>query len=223
MVNLFRHYVPVFTIIQLLLEGALFFVAVVLALRLHREGYTVSGLNAIAPALVFATLMVCVNSALGLYRRDQKLDFVALFVRAVAALFIGFISCYLVFDFFPYGNLFRDALWVTVVYALAGLLFMRKALVLPLSRALFPHRILVLGTGSEAKSVESSLAATNQPNLTLVGFYPVVSDAARVVPHERVIPAEWSMETAVDRLEIDEIIVAVREQRGGVLPLQELL
>ena len=167
--------------------------------------------------------MVCVNSALGLYRREQNHDFVGLFMRAVAALFVGFVSCYAVFDLFPYGNLFRDALWVTVVYALAGLLFMRRALVLPLSRALFPRRILVLGTGAEAQLVERSLAATNQPNLTLVGFYPVTSEAGRVVSAQRVIPAEWSVETAVDRLEIDEIIVAVREQRGGVLPLQELL
>ena len=223
MVSLFRHYVPVHIVLQLLLEGILFFCAVVLALKLNRQGYTVSGLDTVIPALVFALLMVCVNSALGLYRREQNHDFVGLFMRAVAALFVGFVSCYAVFDLFPYGNLFRDALWVTVVYALAGLLFMRRALVLPLSRALFPRRILVLGTGAEAQLVELSLAATNQPNLTLVGFYPVTSEAGRVVSAQRVIPAEWSVETAVDRLEIDEIIVAVREQRGGVLPLQELL
>ena len=223
MVSLFRHYVPVHIVLQLLLEGILFFCAVVLALKLNRQGYTVSGLDTVIPALVFALLMVCVNSALGLYRREQNHDFVGLFMRAVAALFVGFVSCYAVFDLFPYGNLFRDALWVTVVYALAGLLFMRRALVLPLSRALFPRRILVLGTGAEAQLVERSLAATNQPNLTLVGFYPVTSEAGRVVSAQRVIPAEWSVETAVDRLEIDEIIVAVREQRGGVLPLQELL
>jgi len=223
MVSLFRHYVPVHIVLQLLLEGILFFCAVVLALKLNRQGYTVSGLDTVIPALVFALLMVCVNSALGLYRREQNHDFVGLFMRAVAALFVGFVSCYAVFDLFPYGNLFRDALWVTVVYALAGLLFMRRALVLPLSRALFPRRILVLGTGADAQLVERSLAATNQPNLTLVGFYPVTSEAGRVVSAQRVIPAEWSVETAVERLEIDEIIVAVREQRGGVLPLQELL
>jgi sugar transferase (PEP-CTERM system associated) len=71
--------------------------------------------------------------------------------------------------------------------------------------------------------VERSLAATQQPNLTLVGFYPVRSDAARMVLQQRVIPADWTIETAVDRLDIDEIIVAVREQRGGTLPLESLL
>jgi sugar transferase (PEP-CTERM system associated) len=223
MVNLFRHYVPAHTILQLLLEGALFFCAVVLALKLNGHGYTVSGVSVVMPALVFAVMMVCVNSALGLYRREQKLDFVGVFARATAALFVGFVSCYFVFELFPYGNVFRDALWVTVVYALAGVLLSRQALALPLSRALFPHRILVLGTGPEAMMVERSLAATQQPNLTLVGFYPVRSDAARMVLQQRVIPAEWTIETAVDRLDIDEIIVAVREQRGGTLPLESLL
>jgi sugar transferase (PEP-CTERM system associated) len=223
MVNLFRHYVPVHTILQLLLEGALFFCAVVLALKLNGHGYTVSGLSAVAPAIIFAVLMVCVNSALGLYRRDQAHDFVSLFARAVAALFVGFISCYFVFELFPYGNVFRDALWVTVVYALAGVLLSRKALSLPLSRALFPHRLLVLGTGPEALMVERSLTATNQPNLTLVGFYPAQSEPARMVQGQRIVPSEWNIEAAVDRLDIDEVIVAVREQRGGALPLEALL
>jgi sugar transferase (PEP-CTERM system associated) len=223
MVNLFRHYVPVHTVLQLLLEGMLFFCAVVLALKLNGHGYTVSGLSVIAPAVIFAVLMVCVNSALGLYRREQAHDFVSLFTRAVAALFVGFISCYFVFELFPYGNVFRDGLWVTVVYALAGLLLSRKALALPLSRALFPHRILVLGTGPEAVMVERSLQATQQPNLTLVGFYPAQSEPARMVTGQRVVPSEWTIETAVDRLDIDEVIVAVREQRGGGLPLEALL
>ena len=39
------------------------------------------------------------------------------------------------------------------------------------SRTGYPHRILVLGTGPEARLVEASLSAANLPGMNLVGFF----------------------------------------------------
>jgi sugar transferase (PEP-CTERM system associated) len=167
--------------------------------------------------------MVCVNGAFGLYRRDQRLDFVNFVARSIVALFVGFVVAYVAFGAFPYGNVIQDALWFTVLYALAGLVIAHQVLLLPLTRAVFPHRILVLGTGADARAVEQCLDEANQPNLKLMGFYPLGQGGTPAVAARRIVSPEYAIDEAAWKLGIDEVVVAVREQRGGVLPLEQLL
>jgi len=223
MVNLFRHYIPAATLLQLLIEAGLFFFAVFIAVKLHHHASTLTEPAVLAPAAVFAVLMVCVNGAFGLYRRDQQLDFVSFVARSIVALFIGFVVSYVTFGAFPYGNIFQEALWFTVLYALAGLVIAHQVLLLPLARVVFPHRILVVGIGAEARAVEQCLADANQPNLKLMGFYPLEQSAHPTVFSRRIISRDWAIDEAAWKLGVDEVVVAVREQRGGVLPLEQLL
>jgi sugar transferase (PEP-CTERM system associated) len=225
MVNLFRHNIPAATLLQLLIEAALFFLAVLVAVKLHRHAATLTEPAVLAPAAIFAGLMVCVNGAFGLYRRDQRLDFVNFVARAIVALFVGFSVSYVAFGAFPYGNIFQDALWFTVLYALAGLVIAHEVLLLPLTRAVFPHRILVVGTGPEARGVEQCLAQANQPNVKLMGFYALeqATGTQPAVALHRIVRRDWGIDETAWRLGIDEVVVAVREQRGGVLPLEQLL
>ena len=59
--------------------------------------------------------------------------------------------------------------------------------------------------------------------MTLVGFYALDKVTETVVSPSRVIARSTSLEDTVRQLGIHEIIVAVRQQRGGVLPLRALL
>ena len=225
MVSLFRHHVSVATLVQLLLEGCLFFLAVLAAARLHRDGgMPVAPESLLAPAAAFAIVMVCVNAALGLYRRDAPLELPALAGRALAAVGVGFVVAYTLFVFFPQAGVLHETLWVAAVYAFAGALIARRALATPLFGAMFPHRVLVVGIGPEAAAIEQSIQELHQPNVRLVGFYPVAGVQQRAaVAMRRVLPSEWNIGDAVRRLDVDEVVVAVREQRGGMLPLGELL
>jgi len=224
MVNLFRHNIPAATLLQLLIEAGLFFCAVFIAVKLHRHAATLTEPAVLAPAVVFAVLMVCVNGVFGLYRRDQQLDFVNFVARSIVALFVGFVVAYVVFGALPYGSIFQDVLWFTALYALAGMVLVHEVLLLPLTRAVFPHRILVVGTGAEARAVEQCLADANQPNLKLMGFYALEQSAAAaaVAPH-RIVARGWAIDETAWKLGVNEVVVAVREQRGGVLPLEQLL
>ncbi len=224
MVTLFRHHVSVATLVQLAVEALLFFVAVLAAVRFSREGLLLAPESLLAPAAAFAVVMVCVNAALGLYRRDARLELPALAARAVVAVGMGFAVAYTIFVFFPQAGVLQETLWVAAVYAFAGALIARRALATPLVGALFPHRVLVVGVGPEAAAIEQSIVDLNQPNLKLVGFYPLAGAGQRpVVPARRMLPAEWNIRDAVRRLDVDEVVVAVREQRGGAFPLAELL
>jgi sugar transferase (PEP-CTERM system associated) len=81
----------------------------------------------------------------------------------------------------------------------------------------------VLGTGPEARLVEASLAAARPAGLQLVGFYPLAKVTERAVSANRTLADGKPLQDTVRALKVDEIIVAVRQQRGGVLPLRELL
>jgi sugar transferase (PEP-CTERM system associated) len=208
------------TLLQLGLELGWLVAAVVLAVRYHSA---LPLLEVVAPALVFALLVVSLNAAFGLYRRDRRLPFGEYVLRQSAALTIGLPIAYGASLVMPGGVVFQRAFVPAVLIGLGGLIAVRQIMASPLARMLVPYRVLVLGTGPEAQAVETSLAVANPPGLDLAGFYPLEKVPARNIPLSRTVSNHLSLEETVKHLGIDEIIVAVREQRGGVLPLRALL
>jgi len=207
--------------LQFWLELGWLVAAVVLAVR-YRS--TLSLFSVVMPALGFALLMVGLNAAFGLYRRDRRLGFGEYAVRQSAALVIVLPAAYVLSHMVPGGSTFQESFGPVVLIALAGLVAVRQVAVSPAARRLFlPYRVLVLGTGPEALAVETSLEMTNPQGLELAGFYPLEKVPVRSVATARIVTSHLTLEETVRQLGIDEIIVAVREQRGGVLPLRELL
>jgi sugar transferase (PEP-CTERM system associated) len=210
------------TIVQLVIELSFLFAAGLLAIHFE-EGLTKPLLYAAAPALTFALLMVFLNGAFGIYRRHERLFSIAYVLRSCLAPAIGVPLAYLIAEGLPGGSQFQQNLGVAVVSGFAGLLLLRHMIVLPLVGRILPHRVMVLGTGAEAQLVEASLATAAPPGVRLVGFHPLEKEQRVLVSRRRVIARGEPLEDAVKRLGVDEIIVAVREQRGGVLPLRALL
>jgi sugar transferase (PEP-CTERM system associated) len=168
-------------------------------------------------------LMVCLNAAFGLYRRDRRLPFGEYVLRQTASLAVGLPIAWVSLHMLPGGLVFQEAFLPTVLIALAGLLAVRQFMMSRFARLLLPYRVLVLGTGPEAQTVETSLVMASPAGLDLTGFYPLEKAAVRSIAPNRIVSSHLSLEDTVKHLGIDEIIVAVREQRGGVLPLRALL
>jgi hypothetical protein len=59
--------------------------------------------------------------------------------------------------------------------------------------------------------------------MRIVGFYALDKAPVITIAPARVIARDVALSDAVRKLRVDEVIVAVRQQRGGVLPLRELL
>jgi sugar transferase (PEP-CTERM system associated) len=220
MSSLLRQHGGGAALLQLGLDLGWLVAAVVLAVRFHSA---LPPLNVVAPAIVFAVLMVGLNAAFGLYRRDRPLPFGEYALRQAAALVIGLPIAYASSHILPGGLVFQQAFVSVVLIALGGLLAMRQIMVSSVARMLLPYRVLVLGTGPEALAVETSLEVANHPGLELAGFYPLENVHARNIAAGRIVSNHLTLEETVKHLGIDEIIVAVREQRGGVLPLRALL
>jgi len=170
MTGLLRQHGGGAALLQLGLELGWLVAAVVLAVRYHSA---LSSLNVVAPALVFAVLMVGLNAAFGLYRRDRPLPFGEYVLRQAAALVIGLPIAYVSSHILPGGLIFQQAFVPVVLIALGGLLAVRQIMMSAVARALLPYRVLVLGTGPEALAVETSLEVAHPPGLELAGFYPL--------------------------------------------------
>ena len=220
--GIFRQGISAATLFQLLADLSWLFVAGVLAIRLGGR-LAVPVNSVIAPALVFAVVIVLLNVAFGMYRRADKLTSSTYLVRVFLVPMIGVPLAYLIVSVLPTGRVLQENLAMTVLVAIGGLMLIRHLLVLPIVANMAPYRMLVLGTGPEARLIEASISAANLPGMNLVGFYALDKVNDMAVSPQRVIARGGTLQQIVRQLRINEIIVAVRQQRGGVLPLRSLL
>ncbi len=207
---------------QLAVELCWLFAAGVAAIVLL-ERLALPGLRGVAPQLVFAVLIIALNIGFGLYQRNRDMSTGAYLIRLCLAFMIAATLAYGIAEALPGGKIFQATLGVAILLAISGLLLLRHLIVMPLVGTLLPYRVLVLGTGPEAKLVEASLAATHPSGMHLVGFHALEKVQRTVVSRRRIIASTGALEETVKRLGVNEIIVAVRDQRGGVLPLRALL
>jgi sugar transferase (PEP-CTERM system associated) len=220
--KLLRENIPGATLFQLAVELGWLFAAVIVAGKLANPQWSPSD-RTVASAFVFATLIACFNFTFGFYRRAHRLPLGEYVLREFVVLCIQFPIAYIIAKVLLGGSLFREGIGFAVLYALFGLIVVRQVIAWPVVRALLPWRVLVLGTGPEARSIEASLEVANLPRLELIGFFGLDRIHEVSVSADRIVSKDASFENTVKRLEADEIIVAVREQRGDVLPLQALL
>lgn len=223
MVRVFRHHVPVGSLLQILAEGALFFGAVLLAVFIQLSPYGFQVGTVLEAAAVFAVLMTALNTAFGLYRREIPLTFARNVGHTLLALLVGLPIIYAVLALLPNGASVRGVLGYALLYAFAGVVLMRQAVQAISGLGVGAKRVLILGTGAEAVTVENSLKTLRHPRIEVVGFYQTSGAQPPKVDADRLIPRSISLTEVIERLDIREVIVAVREQRGGVLPLRELL
>jgi sugar transferase (PEP-CTERM system associated) len=229
-VKVFGHHVPLLGCIEFLADLLLCFVAVLLAASsLGSFGQGAHGNRALTETLLFATGFAVVMSLMyafvGLYR-PRPIRVPAMLRRTLFALGLGGYITYLVLRSVADPGYVEQLVSASVVYLLIGILCARSAIHV-LTRASTPQRILIVGTGEEADGVAEDLKTLNRGKHHLVGFYSTSADerdaAISAVSAAPVYPRSASIEELVSRHRVQEIIVAVREQRGGVVPMQQLL
>jgi sugar transferase (PEP-CTERM system associated) len=206
---------------QLAAELAWLLLAVFVARWLHGQPAESVTRN-LGPAVVFASIMVSLNFVFGLYRRPDRLSFSTYVGRLVLAMAIGAPIAYVSVMMLPGGLRFQEIFGDIVLLAFVGLVAVHRVVVSPLLRHRIHHNVLVMGTGPEARGLEASLSASNAHSMRLVGFYSH-ADQVNAIRSSRVFGRDMELLDVVKKFKVDEIIVAMRDQRGGVLPLRALL
>lgn len=224
MLKVINHYFPGHALQQIAFDTSVLFVAVLLVVVLQWHGAIVEWRVIVPSALLFAAAMVIVNSALGLYRltsRTPSLRNTA--VRIGVSIVVSIPLAFGVFQVLPWNYLASDAMQLSVLMLLGVGLMMRGIATRRRARAVFAPRVLIIGTGPEADAVANSLRGPSQGRVHIVGYLPAGQGDPVVVDPARVLPADTGLLEIVRKRRVNEVIVAVRERRGGVLPIRELL
>lgn len=224
MLKVFSHYFPSHTLQQVIFDAALLFVAVLMAVWLQMHGNLIDWGVTVPSALFFATAMILLNSVMGLYRQpDTGATARYTAARIVVAIVISVPVAFAIFEILPWKEGASPALQVSVIALLGVVLVLRAIVNRRNATALFKSKVLILGTGADAAAVATSLARPAQRATEVVGFYAQGGENLSEVDNERILPASISLLDTVRQHGVDEVIVAVRERRGGVLPIRDLL
>ena len=231
MFKVFQHHVPMSTLFELLADGVLCFFAVLVAAMLVPMG-AYAGRSGppqlsqlLMPAAAFSALMALLYSFVGIYRRGAiTVSLKALVGRGLLAVVMGSCVAYLALE--AEGSI-RFALPLVasaVPLMLIAVVMVRGFVHLARRASVGMRRVLIVGTGSEAQGVARELASSGSARHTVVGFYPAGSDTGPVASTgPSVFSTVLSIDQLVQKHRVDEVIVAVREQRGGTVPMDQLL
>ncbi|MDD2989931.1 MAG: TIGR03013 family PEP-CTERM/XrtA system glycosyltransferase [Zoogloea sp.] len=223
MLKLFNHYVPSNTVLQVVIDAILLFVAVIVAFVLQSkvDGPLIATL--VPSALAFAATMMILNGALGLYRAGFGCGFRETLMRVAMSIALSIPVAYGIFQVLPWGEFAHEAMELNVVALLGFVVVARGFSARRVGAGVLVKRIMVIGTGADAVAVENALAHSSSRGLQVVGFFPSgQGDEVRVDP-KRIIHFDGNLLATATHLKVNEIIVALKERRGGVIPLRELL
>ena len=225
MIRFFHHYVPLSMLLLLAVEFCLFFFASIYCAEHY--GSPAGLAEAIRHSAqfkpwLFASLTVLVLSLFGLYDWEWTQGRNYLLTRvlggfAVALLLLGAAGVAL-------PGMFAGDWELAAVASLSclGVLLIRLFYLQWGNVETFKKRVLVLGTGSRAAKIEEIANSGQALGMHIVGYLPL-GGAHHYVPRERILEESGNLCDIVGRYGIEEIVVAVRERRGGGLPVADLL
>ncbi|MFO7543412.1 MAG: TIGR03013 family PEP-CTERM/XrtA system glycosyltransferase [Thiobacillus sp.] len=226
MIRFFRHYVPLNLLLLVLFEAMILGGAVYagVSVRFLEVGALPDDLTPLLPtAITFALIMLGLMTASGLYDLEWQGGVRALLQRLGLSFGLGLLAMSLLFYVFPVLLVGRGAFLLSFGLALLGILF---------SRALFSHwaqvgalktRALVIGTGSRAAQIETLMASSvRASNTQVIGYLPM-GGSHHFIDHARIFDTSEPLPELAARLQINEIILAVRDRRDGGIPIQDLL
>jgi len=224
-----RHSVLPGAIAVMVVDAVLCFAAVLLAASTLTNRYmTIPRAVPELPLILFgatqfALVMALMYAVVGLYR-PKPISLTAAMLRTAVALGCGGYITSLTLRVVADRGYIEQLIPAAIAYLCVGLVVVRIGFHLMRRSSGLP-RVLILGTGEEAHAIAADLRAPGRAARNLVGFYPDSDDTAlsATLNGEKLFSRNSSLTDLVDRYDIQEIIVAAKEQRGGGVPMDQLL
>lgn len=225
MIRFFNFYLSKGILLLLALESLLLLLAIPFGVDLRFQGSPGSPPPDVVwtNALLFLGVGLAVMSAFGLYRRDFDEGLGSMLFRVAASFLLILAAMAALYYVFPRVYLGRGALGAACIAGLGAVLLVRATMFRWADLDILKHRMLVLGTGTRAAKVMDLLrAADSRRRMHMVGFLPL-QGLHHFVDHSLILAEQAPLPEVVDKYQIDEIVIAVRERRGGGLPVNALL
>jgi sugar transferase (PEP-CTERM system associated) len=220
-IKIFNHYLHRRTLQQVFFDLGLVILAVLAVVIWKGEDFT-SVVSLLGHASLLSLGMLVINSALGFYQRIHNRSLNQSRARAVLSLVLALPLTYGVFSLFPQSSTSRETLAMAAMAGFVVVILHRVYVVHSMPQSMMRHRVLVFGTGPRAALVGKTLK-NEDPHVDVVGYYASPNEAESEVSAWGILSKHKSLTDTALELEVDEIVVALVERRGGSMPLRELL
>lgn len=229
MIKIFNHYFQRRVLFQIVLDFTLMVGVLIFPWVLYREQ------GAPLVSTVFFELgrgilvglgIIFANVFLGLYEGIGKLSKIQIRLRATLSFLLSLAIIYTVFLFFPFNSsVHHDRAMMGLMAIVGGMLFFRVFELNVVPEKYTRRRILIFGAGDRARAVGKILKKNNS-SMELVGYFAGLQENESDIydgQEERLIPKGQTLADTVKKHQVDEIVVALSERRGGSMPMRELL
>lgn len=218
MIKIFNHYFHKLTLFQIVRDLVFVLLAVLAAVLSSSVGNGLFWPTVASVFLAMALTMFLVGVGLGFYQRVHSRSVGQDAARAVLAFLCFVVVIYLVSKPVMNGRSFG----ITLLSLMGLLLLLRVYAMQRMPPGLMRQRVLIFGVGSRAKMVGKALLKSD-PTVDLVGYYASPTEKEAEVSAWGLLSMTNSLTDIVLQEQVDEIVVALTERRGGSMPLRELL
>lgn len=219
MIRLFNHYFSLRLLALTLIEAIVLFGSVTAGERLrflgdaHELAYTGS-------AAVFTSIMLLIMTALGMYHENGD-SFARTVQRLLVAFGLSAVVMSAVFYLFPAVYVGRGIFALSAVLSIAGVLAVRMVFFRIVHASPLRRKVMVVGSGDAVTGLVEYLNSEDaRRTMTFAGLYPTLRETADGQRRETDYD---DLPRTIEALGVDEVVIAARERRGGVLPLRQLL
>jgi sugar transferase (PEP-CTERM system associated) len=207
-------------------EVVLLMLAVLIAawIRFHNDPETQVSFVQQAPlrAVLVALFITGSMAAFGLYQvhvRHNRMDFV---LRIALSFAFGGIGLVVLYYLIPQTYIGRGVLAMSLAIGLVMVVLARVLSIHVFRADVLKQRVLILGAGKNADLINSRMRRqSDRRSFVVVGFVPVAGHPV-VVAEELLLQPQNGLAELTERLQIDEVVIAPDERRGG-LPMEEML
>lgn len=222
MIRVFSHWVQPATIIGVLSDFAFILLGIGIAFAWVGHGLPVELDVVVIYSLALALTMLVLNASLGFYHRVQTHSFSQTRARAVLTLHLSIPIAYGLYLLLPMTTYNKQFLQLAAMGAVFGMLVNRlRAYHMPPPQMMM-SRVLIFGCGDKALEVAKIITKSDR-YVEIVGYIPGPPGDNIAVPPEQIINTDGCLATTARKYDVDEIIIAITERRGGAMPLRELL
>ena len=176
--------------------------------------------NTATNVLPLAAAVFAVNSALGFYKPWQPPSLTNALARGLMAALAAVILAYLLLRLLPPGSAPDSLPAAAMAIGISGVIVHRVYAAYH-ARSRTQRRILILGSGPAAQLVGQTLRAAD-PFAVIVGYCRTPNEQSAVAESD-LLEVGSSLASTAARLDVDEIVVALSERRGGTMPMVDLL
>jgi sugar transferase (PEP-CTERM system associated) len=221
LIRIFGHYVSSRVLVLLMLEAMAFFGVLIFAGRI-RLGEGVSAFTLFPDAILFALVTCIAFSASGLYQSGVSQSLRRVVPAVGLSLFIAMLALGVISYLFPRAYIGRGVLTLAILLALGVTFFTRVVLGRFALSGILRSRVMIVGGGEEVNHVVATVDDRAKLHSEIVAIAPLSQHT--IVPSNIAPVLDGSnLPAACINLRVDEIVVALRDQRGSTLPMDALL